>query len=118
MTRTFGSRLGVVPFTHGRECVSRRENFMAEEKKQKKKRKRNALVVCRDGKEFWTTQKQFWQWVREGVVSKTGDSPLAGEFLREHEELTVLVNNTLLNLARPRHMSEALRSRRIGLGKR
>jgi len=91
---------------------------MTEEKKQKKKRKRNALVVCRDGKEFWTTQKQFWQWVREGVVAKTGDSPLAGEFQREHEELMVILSNTVLNLAHPNHVREALVSRRIGLGKR
>ena len=91
---------------------------MTEEKKQKKKRKRNALVVCRDGKEFWTTQKQFWQWVREGVVARTGDSPLAGEFLRENEELMVILSNTVLNLAHPNHVREALISRRIGLGKR
>jgi hypothetical protein len=87
---------------------------MSTEKKERKKQKRNG----RDGKEFWTTQKQFWQWVREGVVEKTGDAPLAGAYLREHEELTVLVSNTLLNLARPVHMSEALRSRRAGLGKK
>jgi hypothetical protein len=93
---------------------------MSTDKKERKTKtkKRNALIVCRDRQEFWTTQKQFWQWVREGVVLKTGDAPLTGEFLREHEELTVVVSNTLLNLARPRHMSEALRSRRKGLGKR
>ena len=87
------------------------------EKKQKKK-KRNALVVCRDRKEFWTTQKQFWQWVREGVITKTGDAPLTGEFRREHEELMVIVSNTVLNLARPNHLREALAARRLGLGKR
>ena len=93
---------------------------MATEKKERKAKtkKRNARVVCRDGKEFWTTQKQFWQWVREGVVIKTADSPLRGEYAREHEELMVVVSKTVLNLARPRHMSEALRARRIGLGKR
>lgn len=85
-------------------------------KLKKKGRKRTALIVCRDRKEFWTTQKQFWQWVREGVITKTGDGPLRGEFLREHEELMVLVSNTVLNLAHPNHMREALLSRRIGLG--
>jgi hypothetical protein len=103
----------------GRGVRGVRDEMSTDKKERKTKTKRrNALVVCRDGKEFWTTQKQFWQWVREGVVAKTGDSPLSGEFLREHEELTVVVSNTLLNLARPRHMSEALRSRRAGLGKR
>ena len=84
-------------------------------KKDKKKKKKTALVVCRDRKEFWTTQTQFWQWVREGVVVKTGDQPLTGSFSREHEELIVLVSNTVLNLAHPNHMREALLSRRIGI---
>ena len=89
-----------------------------ETKKKKNKRKRTALVVCQDGKEFWTTQAQFWQWVRDGVVRKTGDGPLSGQFLREHEELTVVLSNTVLNLGRPNHLREALQARRLGLGKR
>ena len=87
----------------------------AKKKKEKRKKKRTALVVCRDRKEFWTTQAQFWQWVREGVVVKTGDKPLEGSFVREHEELQVLLSNTVLNLACPNHLREALLSRRIGL---
>jgi hypothetical protein len=83
-----------------------------EAKKGKKKRKKTALVVCRDMKQFWTTQAQFWQWVREGVVVKTQDRPLAGTFNREHEELLVLVSHTVLNLAHPNHLREALASRR------
>ncbi len=87
-------------------------------KKEKRKKKRTALIVCRDRKRFWTTQKQFWQWVREGVVVKTGDAPLTGQFLREHEELMVVINNTVLNLAHPNHVREALQARRLGLGKK
>jgi hypothetical protein len=87
-------------------------------KQQKRKQKRTALVVCRDGKQFWTTQAQFWQWVREGVVTKTGDAPLAGEFRREHEELLVVLSRTVLDLARPHHLREALAARRQGLGKK
>lgn len=83
--------------------------------KKKKRKKKTALVVCRDRKQFWTTQTQFWQWVREGVVVKTGDQPLTGLFKREHEELLVLLSNTVLNLAHPNHMREALLSRRIGI---
>ncbi len=86
--------------------------------KKKKKKKKTALVVCRDRKEFWTTQSQFWQWVREGVVTKTGDQPLTGSFKREHEELMVLLSNTVLNLAHPNHMREALMSRRVGLARK
>jgi tRNA(His) 5'-end guanylyltransferase len=86
-------------------------------KLKKKKRKKTALVICRDRKEFWTTQTQFWQWVREGVVAKKGDRPLTGNFAREHEELMVVFSNTVLNLAHPNHLREALMSRRSGLGR-
>jgi hypothetical protein len=81
-------------------------------KLKKKKKKRTALVICRDRKQFWTTQDQFWQWVREAVVIKISDAPLAGQFVREHEELMVVLSNTVLNLARPNHLREALLSRR------
>ena len=85
--------------------------------KKKVKKKKTALVICRDRKEFWTTQTQFWQWVREGVVAKTGDQPLTGMFARQHEELMVVFSNTVLNLAHPNHLREALMSRRAGLGR-
>ena len=84
-------------------------------RKAEKKKKRTAQVVCRDGKSFWTTQAQFWQWVRDGVLIKTGDKPLAGSFIREAEELNVILGNTVLNLSRPNHLREAMLSRRIGL---
>ena len=86
--------------------------------KKKKKKKKTALVRCRDRKEFWTTQAQFWQWVRGGVVVKTQDHPLAGNFLREHEELMVLLSNTVLNLAHPNHIREVLGARRGHLARR
>ena len=87
-------------------------------RKAEKKKKRTAQVVCRDGKQFWTTQAQFWQWVREGVVAKTGDQPLTGVFLRPHEELLVTLSNTVLNLAHPNHLREAMASRRMASPKR
>ena len=90
----------------------------ASKDKKKKKKKKTALVVCQDRKEFWTTQAQFWQWVRDGVVTKTHDNPLTGTFNREHEELMVLLSNTVLNLAHPNHMREALLSRRVGLARK
>lgn len=89
-----------------------------QQKQRQKKKKRTALVVCRDGKQFWTTQTQFWQWVRDGVVTKTADAPLAGDFRREHEELLVVLSHTVLDLARPNHLREALASRRYGLGRK
>lgn len=47
---------------------------------------------------------------------KTGDQPLTGSFVREHEELMVVLSNTVLDLARPNHLREALLSRRLALG--
>jgi hypothetical protein len=87
-------------------------------KKEKKNRKRTALVVCCDQKQFWTTQTQFWQWVREGVIVKTCDKPLSGKFRRDHEELMVILSNTVLSLAAPNHLREALRARRAGLARK
>lgn len=78
-----------------------------------KKQKKNALILCRDSNRFWTTQKQFWQWVREGVVVKTADKPLTGGFVRENEEKMVVVANTVLNLSCPNHLREALSQRRF-----
>ncbi|MBL8186687.1 MAG: hypothetical protein JNK38_01695 [Acidobacteria bacterium] len=86
--------------------------------KKEKKKKRNALVICRSGNRFWTTQSQFWQWVREGVIVKTQDHPLTGAYFREHDELTVKLSNTVLNLACPNHLREALASRRAALAGR
>ena len=95
-------------------CVYQDMSPRKDSEKKKKRKRKTAVVVCRDRKQFWTTQAQFWQWVREGVVVRTGDHPLTGAFAREHEELMVLVSNTVLNLAHPNHMREALMSRKLG----
>ena len=95
--------------------VKEKSSSQQSAKKKKRKKKKTALVVCRDRKEFWTTQAQFWQWVREGIVTKTGEQPLTGLFKREHEELMVVLSNTVLNLAHPNHMREALLSRKIAV---
>ena len=82
---------------------------------KKKTKKKTALIVCRDGKEFWTTQKQFWQWRREGIVVQDGDQPLSGHYVRPNAEYEVVINNTVLNLACRHHLQEALAARRRGL---
>jgi hypothetical protein len=103
----------------GERCIltggERALEDVSAKKNKKTKKKRTALVICRDRKQFWTTQTQFWQWVRDGVVVKIQDQPLTGAFQREHEELMVMLSNTVLNLAHPNHMREALASRRVGL---
>lgn len=90
---------------------------MSKKNVEKKKLKRNALIVCRDGDQFWTTQKQFWQWARTGVVRKTGDGPLTGFFVREDEEKMIVLGNTILNLACPNHLSEQRAQVRLRLAK-
>ena len=80
-----------------------------------KEEKKNALICSQDGNNFWTTQNQFWQWVRERTVVKTGDAPLSGRFVRENEEYTVVISNTVLNIKHPNHLQEALSSRRKAL---
>lgn len=77
-----------------------------------KRKKRTALVLCHNGKQFWTTPTEFWQWVRNSVVIKTGEQPLTGIFRREHEEYMVLINHTVLDLASPNHLREAMLARR------
>ena len=84
-----------------------------EMKARRKKRKHTALIICRHARPFWTTQAQFWQWARERVIRKIQDRPLTGVFLREHEELMVVLSNTVLNLANQNHLNEALSSRRL-----
>ena len=84
-------------------------------KKKKKLKKRTARIICRNGKEFWTTQKQFWQWVRDRVVTQVGEHPSTGVFIHENQEYMVLLDHTILNLAHPNHLSEALYSRRLGI---
>ena len=84
--------------------------------KKKRRKRKTALIICRDRKQFWTTQTQFWQWVREGMIVKTGDHPLTRLFARDHEELMVILSNTVLNLAHPNHIREAMLSRRMALG--
>ena len=95
------------------QTKSETKSDLKKKRKELRRRKKNALVVCRDGKEFWTTQDQFWQWVRERVIVKAGDYPLKGRFIRPDAEKDVVICNTVLNLAHPNHLSEAIYSRRF-----
>lgn len=78
-----------------------------------KRKKNNALIMCHDGKQYWTTQNQFWQWVRDRKVIKEGDYPLKGKFVSADEEKTVVICNTILNLACPNHLREVVYARRF-----
>ena len=80
---------------------------------KKKKAKKNALVLCHDGGQFWTTQKQFWQWAREKTIEKVGDNPLTGKFLEPNEEKDIILANTVLNISRPLHLREVMAQRKL-----
>jgi hypothetical protein len=66
--------------------------------------------VCANDNEFWTTQKQFWTWVREGLVDVTGQEPLTGRFAGKRERLMVMVRHIVLDNACPEHKHEVLQS--------
>jgi hypothetical protein len=70
--------------------------------------KKTARIVCANENEFWTTQKQFWLWVREGLVDVTGQSPLTGRFAGRREKLLVMVRHVILDNASPTHKAEVL----------
>jgi len=78
-----------------------------------RKRKRTARVICQNETQFWTTQAQFWQWVRELKVKKTQDNPLTGRFTVADEESLIILSNTVLNLNNRNHVNEVLASRRL-----
>jgi len=75
--------------------------------------KKTALIVCNNDKEYWITQKQFWNMVREGVVVQTGDRPLTGRFRGRDDQLLITVQHTVLNKATPIHTGEVLRITRL-----
>jgi hypothetical protein len=72
------------------------------------KAKKNAKVVCANENEFWTTQKQFWKWVREGLVDVIGQRPLTGRFAGKRERLLVMIRHVILDQGSPNHKHEVL----------
>jgi hypothetical protein len=74
----------------------------------KRRGKKTARIVCANDNEFWTTQKQFWQWVREGLVDVTGQKPLTGRFGGRREKLLVMIRHVILDNASPNHKQEVL----------
>jgi hypothetical protein len=74
----------------------------------RKGKKKTARIVCANDNEFWTTQKQFWLWVREGLVDVTGQNPLTGRFGGRREKLLVMVRHVILDNANPIHKQAVL----------
>ena len=72
------------------------------------KAKKTARIVCANENEFWTTQKQFWTWVREGLVDVTGQNPLTGRFGGKREKLLVMIRHVILDNSNVNHKQEVL----------
>lgn len=72
--------------------------------------KKTARIVCSNNNDFWATQKQFWAWVREGLVEVTSQRPLTGRFGGRREKLLVMVRHVVLDNAAPEHKHEVLRA--------
>jgi hypothetical protein len=65
-------------------------------------------VVCARNNEFWTTPKQFWAWVAEGIVTYKSDEPLTGKFEGLRDKLLVMVKHVLLDESVPEHKFHVL----------
>ena len=74
----------------------------------KRSAKKTARIVCANDNEFWTTQKQFWLWVREGLVDVTGQHPLTGRFAGKREKLLVMIRHVVLDNGSANHKQEVL----------
>jgi len=40
--------------------------------------KKTARIICHNESTFWTTQKRFWRWVKEGRILILSHNPLTG----------------------------------------
>jgi hypothetical protein len=99
--------------TFGRNELNTSGSYKFTDSRTNMKVKKTALIICNDGKEYWITQKQFWNMVREGVVVQTGNHPLTGRFRGRDDQLLITIQHTVLNKATPIHTSEVLRILRL-----
>lgn len=73
--------------------------------------KRSAKVICYEGA-VWVSPKQFWHWVRDGLVEYVSEPPLTGKFQGQRDQFLVSVGHTLLNITCPEHLQAVLLARR------
>jgi hypothetical protein len=99
--------------TVGRNELNASGSYKFTNGRKNMKVKKTALIICNDGKEYWITQKQFWNMVREGVVVQTGNYPLTGRFRGRDDQLLITIQHTVLNKATPIHTGEVLRILRL-----
>jgi hypothetical protein len=80
--------------------------------KEVKKRRKSARVVGR-GRDYWTTAAEFWQWQKQGLIVKTDDNPLTGEWVNRDARHLVLLNHVVSDRRCPTHLSVILESRKL-----
>lgn len=73
--------------------------------------KRSARVICRGGS-VWVSAKQFWTWVRDGLVEYISEPPLTGKFHGAREHFLISVQHVILDLGCPEHLHEVSQASR------
>lgn len=69
--------------------------------------KRSARVICSGGS-IWVSPKQFWSWVRDGLVDFVSEPPLIGRFHGQSNKFIVSIEHTLLDATCPEHLHAVL----------
>jgi len=69
--------------------------------------KRSARVICGGGS-VWVSPKQFWGWVRDGIVEYVSEPPLTGKFHGQLNKFIVSIEHTLLDTTCPEHLNAVL----------
>ncbi len=66
-------------------------------------------MVCANNNEFWTTPKQFWEWVKDEIVTYQSDEPLTGKFEGRRDKLLIMVKHILLDASVPEHKDQVIK---------
>jgi hypothetical protein len=69
--------------------------------------KRSAKVICSTGT-VWVSPKQFWSWVRDGIVEYLSEPPLTGRLQGHPNKFIVSIEHTLLDMTCPEHLHSVL----------
>lgn len=69
--------------------------------------KRSAKVICLDGS-VWVSPRQFWTWVKDGIVDYVSEPPLTGKFRGQSEKFIVSIEHTLLDVTCAEHRQAVL----------
>lgn len=73
--------------------------------------RKSAKVIYSSGS-AWVSPKQFWSWVKDGIVEYVSSPPLTGRFLGRADKFIVSIEHTLLDVSCPEHLHAVLRSKR------